>query len=85
MVDGQLRLFCDVVCKRENTRTILIFDGFRVKNSGALHRTFNVEPLYLKHENSGLAIDYMVRNNYFSVLLSNLILKNFFSSTGKFR
>ncbi|KAK5647194.1 hypothetical protein RI129_002086 [Pyrocoelia pectoralis] len=30
-----------------------------VKNSAALHRTFNVEPLYLKHENSGLAIDYM--------------------------
>ncbi|XP_055639732.1 histidine decarboxylase isoform X2 [Toxorhynchites rutilus septentrionalis] len=30
-----------------------------VKNSGALHRTFNVEPLYLQHENSGLAIDYM--------------------------
>ncbi|KAI5726440.1 hypothetical protein M8J76_002699 [Diaphorina citri] len=30
-----------------------------VKNSGALHRTFNVEPLYLRHENSGLAIDYM--------------------------
>ncbi|GLV39593.1 Histidine decarboxylase [Carabus blaptoides fortunei] len=30
-----------------------------VKNCGALHRTFNVEPLYLKHENSGLAIDYM--------------------------
>ncbi|XP_046350284.1 histidine decarboxylase-like isoform X1 [Haliotis rufescens] len=30
-----------------------------VKNSGALHRTFNVEPLYLKHENSGAAIDYM--------------------------
>ncbi|CAG2054215.1 unnamed protein product [Timema podura] len=24
-----------------------------VKNSGALHRTFNVEPLYLQHENSG--------------------------------
>lgn len=31
----------------------------RVKNSSALHRTFNVEPLYLQHENSGLAIDYM--------------------------
>lgn len=31
-----------------------------VRNSAALHRTFNVEPLYLKHENSGLAIDYMV-------------------------
>lgn len=32
----------------------------RVTNSAALHRTFNVEPLYLQHENSGLAIDYMV-------------------------
>eukprot|EP00095_Tigriopus_kingsejongensis_P005479 maker-scaffold491_size156641-snap-gene-0.28 protein:Tk05479 transcript:maker-scaffold491_size156641-snap-gene-0.28-mRNA-1 annotation:"hypothetical protein DAPPUDRAFT_304481" len=31
----------------------------RVKNSHSLHRTFNVEPLYLKHENSGLAIDFM--------------------------
>ncbi|XP_065168038.1 histidine decarboxylase isoform X2 [Atheta coriaria] len=30
-----------------------------VKNSNTLHRTFNVDPLYLKHENSGLAIDYM--------------------------
>ncbi|XP_046683668.1 histidine decarboxylase-like [Homalodisca vitripennis] len=30
-----------------------------VKNSEALHRTFNVEPIYLQHENSGLAIDYM--------------------------
>ncbi|XP_050426856.1 histidine decarboxylase isoform X2 [Adelges cooleyi] len=30
-----------------------------VKNSEHLHRTFNVEPLYLQHENSGLAIDYM--------------------------
>lgn len=25
----------------------------RVKTSAALHRTFNVEPLYLQHENSG--------------------------------
>ena len=33
----------------------------RVKNSRSLHRTFNVEPLYLQHENTGLAIDYMVR------------------------
>ena len=32
----------------------------RVKNSRSLHRTFNVEPLYLQHENTGLAIDYMV-------------------------
>ena len=30
-----------------------------VKDSNALHRTFNVEPLYLQHENSGHAIDYM--------------------------
>ncbi|RWS16835.1 histidine decarboxylase-like protein [Dinothrombium tinctorium] len=30
-----------------------------VKDSSSLHRTFNVEPLYLKHENSGLAVDYM--------------------------
>ncbi|KAJ8687291.1 hypothetical protein QAD02_023085, partial [Eretmocerus hayati] len=30
-----------------------------VKNSQSLHRTFNVDPIYLKHENSGLAIDYM--------------------------
>ncbi len=31
-----------------------------VRNSRSLHRTFNVDPLYLQHENSGLAIDYMV-------------------------
>lgn len=30
-----------------------------VKDATALHRTFNVEPLYLQHENSGAAIDYM--------------------------
>ncbi|KAI1280549.1 Histidine decarboxylase [Halotydeus destructor] len=30
-----------------------------VKDSNALHRTFNVDPLYLQHENSGHAIDYM--------------------------
>ncbi|KAH7639596.1 histidine decarboxylase [Dermatophagoides farinae] len=30
-----------------------------VKNSGSLHRTFNVDPLYLKHENTGLAVDFM--------------------------
>ncbi len=33
-----------------------------VRNSRSLHRTFNVDPLYLQHENSGLAIDYMVRD-----------------------
>ena len=40
---------------------------FRVKSSCALHRTFNVDPIYLKHENSGLAIDYMVNTNFTSV------------------
>ncbi|GFY60172.1 histidine decarboxylase [Trichonephila inaurata madagascariensis] len=29
-----------------------------VKNSERLHRTFNVDPLYLKHENTGLAVDF---------------------------
>lgn len=30
-----------------------------VRNSNSLHRTFNVDPLYLQHENSGLAVDFM--------------------------
>ncbi|XP_070547105.1 aromatic-L-amino-acid decarboxylase-like [Ptychodera flava] len=30
-----------------------------VKKSAALYHTFNVNPLYLKHDKSGLAIDYM--------------------------
>ncbi|XP_073813371.1 histidine decarboxylase isoform X1 [Musca autumnalis] len=30
-----------------------------VKDSAAVHRTFNVEPLYLQHENSGVAVDFM--------------------------
>ncbi|KAK4337202.1 hypothetical protein RND71_043301 [Anisodus tanguticus] len=30
-----------------------------LQNVSALHRTFNVNPLYLKHENTGFAIDYM--------------------------
>ncbi|CAH0716953.1 unnamed protein product, partial [Brenthis ino] len=33
--------------------------GMWVKDSTALHRTFNVNPIYLRHENSGKAIDYM--------------------------
>ena len=31
-----------------------------MKSSAALHRAFNVDPLYLQHENAGVAIDYMV-------------------------
>ena len=30
-----------------------------VRNSSSLHRTFNVDPLYLQHENTGLAVDFM--------------------------
>jgi len=30
-----------------------------VKKSRSLHETFNVDPVYLQHENTGLAIDYM--------------------------
>ena len=37
---------------------------FRVTNSSALHCTFNVDPLYLQHENSGDAVDYMVNMWY---------------------
>jgi hypothetical protein len=36
----------------------------RVKSSAALHRAFNVDPLYLQHENAGVAIDYMVCDYY---------------------
>ena len=42
----------------------------RVKNSRSLHRTFNVEPLYLQHENTGLAIDYMVTENFIKPYLT---------------
>lgn len=37
----------------------------RVKSSAALHRAFNVDPLYLQHENAGVAIDYMVERSMF--------------------
>ena len=47
-----------------------IYISFRVKNSRSLHKTFNVDPLYLQHENSGLAIDYMV---LFSIKISNML------------
>lgn len=30
-----------------------------VKNSSTVHHAFNVEPLYLQHENSGYAVDFM--------------------------
>ncbi|KOC61163.1 Histidine decarboxylase [Habropoda laboriosa] len=44
-----------------------------VKSSQALHRTFNVDPLYLKHENSDLLsvlINYLPSENYSMSLLS---------------
>ena len=39
--------------------------SYRVKSSAALHRAFNVDPLYLQHENAGVAIDYMVEEECF--------------------
>ena len=45
----------------------------RVKNSGALHRTFNVDPLYLKHENSGRSGFIKARVNLLSGSLENLL------------
>lgn len=62
-----------------------LIGSFRVRNSGALHRTFNVEPLYLQHENSGLAVDFMVGSLTSSVSFKNTIYIDLFYSTGKFR
>ena len=39
---------------------LILLQSERVQDSRALHRTFNVDPLYLQHENTGLAVDYMV-------------------------
>jgi hypothetical protein len=48
---------------RNHTIMFLVFKSYkninfkekftRVKNSRSLHKTFNVEPLYLQHENTG--------------------------------
>ncbi|XP_034255904.1 histidine decarboxylase isoform X3 [Thrips palmi] len=53
--------FADSIAFNPSKWMMVHFDctAMWVKNSNALHRTFNVEPLYLQHENSGLAIDYM--------------------------
>ncbi|KAK2717342.1 histidine decarboxylase-like [Artemia franciscana] len=53
--------YADSLAFNPSKRMMVHFDctAMWVKNSEALHRTFNVEPLYLQHENSGLAIDYM--------------------------
>lgn len=51
------------ICAKNASFTLQVhFDctAMWVQDSGALHRTFNVDPLYLKHENSGMAIDFMV-------------------------
>merc|ERR1711971_1134253 len=53
--------FADSIAFNPSKWLMVHFDctAMWVKNSRSLHRTFNVEPLYLQHENSGLAIDYM--------------------------
>ena len=39
----------------------------RVKNTRSLHRTFNVEPLYLQHENTGtLREGFMKKKSYYT-------------------
>lgn len=61
MADGSFRLHGNVV--RDSHFFYWQFSDWllsRVKNSRALHRTFCVDPLYLRHEKSGDAIDYMV-------------------------
>lgn len=61
MVNGAFRLYSHVVSIHQlpsefrNILTIKTFRSiYRVKDSTAVHRTFNVEPLYLQHENSGI-------------------------------
>ncbi len=44
--------------QRQDHHNVMVM--FRVKNSGALHRTFNVQPLYLRHENTGEFIGLVV-------------------------
>jgi len=53
--------FADSIAFNPSKWLMVHFDctAMWVKNSRSLHRTFNVEPIYLQHENSGLAIDYM--------------------------
>jgi len=53
--------FADSIAFNPSKWLMVHFDctAMWVKNSRSLHRTFNVEPLYLQHENTGLAIDYM--------------------------
>ena len=46
-------------------RTIYLL--YRVKNSRSLHKTFNVEPLYLQHENSGRILINKQLDNYYLV------------------
>ena len=65
---------------------IIVFFVYRVKNSGALHRTFNVDPLYLKHENSGTSAKMKINpfstngfSHYYHLGESTFILRDFSS------
>ena len=51
---------CGKGIEREREGETMVNLLTRVKSSAALHRAFNVDPLYLQHENAGVAIDYMV-------------------------
>ena len=50
----------------------------RVKNSRSLHKTFNVEPLYLQHENSGKYNNFYRSVKQTRKLMFVLILTNTF-------
>ena len=45
-----------VVFKKRRAGLNLFRNVCRVKNSHALHRTFNVQPIYLRHENTGIKL-----------------------------
>jgi len=52
--------FADSIAFNPSKWLMVHFDctAMWVKNSRSLHRTFNVEPLYLQHENTGLALQH---------------------------
>ncbi|XP_023333251.1 histidine decarboxylase [Eurytemora carolleeae] len=76
--------FADSIAFNPSKWLLVHFDctAMWVKNSRSLHRTFNVEPLYLQHENTGLAIDYMVSYIfiYIIIIIIVLVINNPFGS-----
>lgn len=66
-----------------NLRNKVLFDlilklllSSRVKDSKSLHRTFNVDPLYLQHENSG---DVTNTNLFIICVHQEVLARSFFN------